>query len=749
MIRLTLHPHSNPEIHLFNKSSLSIGSASSSNDLCLPNSSLKDEHLKIVEEKDVCFLINIANDPFSSVNGRPFGKKLLRNGDVISTGGKEILFEQLPKAGSPIKECSPEISAAPIACRDDAEEDETQSSQPFMDFVLPFEKEVSAFSDHELPSLSNTLLKEESTPKKGPVPIDRAKLPHLKDDYLREFDDENQNRRLDAQAAAQGTTDLGQAWRWVMVFAISVIAIAGTIGLFVYLNISDKTELQETQAAEGVADIAMALTRAQILHLKPHNQNWSDIEFLRTNLKAFAFQNNSSAADIDSQGQFRSVPYSLRIYTSSDLSRFLLIAQPAPSLLHWLIPKSAIVVDSRAMELKTLKDLRTLNRLLANHDPLEGSNGHEIASLVKQGHSIPLTSLHGDYHGPESIATVEPEAINLIYNAPRYYRLSQPMIQKAIALTSGGTSQQVSALKQEADSFARLQNLVLYVPEGKTAALLARQGLKTFAPAGKMWIGLIDISPEGHIQNTQILEESPLLVAADLPELASNDLPPTAQTQDSNHPLYIQLSALAQARTAELRPISNAMKALLAKDLERPQPTLPAEMDTLLKRYKSITVAQDQNILESMEALFTKYDDVPLATFILFIKKLGFDHLIPQDEDSFCLGDENCQQNFDTLFTYIDTAKTPTDLEYTVSIASSWLTFDYIHDANKLLRYQTTLRNALLARLEKWLLSAQQHLAFKELSVQDDEALQRLLADEKLVRPEERLFFLEEFSRNK
>lgn len=749
MIRLTLHPHSNPEIHLFNKSSLCIGSASSGNDLSLPNSSLKAEHLKIVEEKGACFLINIANDPFSSVNGRPFGKKLLRTGDIISTGQEEILFEQLPKAGSPIKESSPEsviLSTPLVSCQAD-----DQTTQPFMDFVLPFEKDVSAFADHEMSTLSNTLLKEESAPKtnKGPAAIDRAKMPHLKDDYLREFDDENQNRRIDPQATSTGTTDLGQAWRWVMVFAISVIAIAGTIGLFVYLNISDKTELQETQAAEGVSDIAMALTRAQILHLKPHNQNWSDIEFLRTNLKAFALQNNSSAADIDSQGQFRSVPYSLRIYTSSDLSRFLLIAQPAPSLLHWLIPKSAIVVDSRAMELKTLKDLRTLNRLLANSDPLEGNNGQEIAALVKQGHSIPLTSLHGDYQAPEALSMAEPGATNLIYNAPRYYRLSQPMIQKAIALTSGGTSQQVSALKQEADSFARLQNLVLYVPEGKTAALLARQGLKTFAPAGKMWIGLIDISPEGRIQSTQILEESPLLVASDLPELAANDLPPTAQTQDSNHPLFIQLSALAQARTAELRPISNAMKTLLVKDLERPQPALPAEMDTLLKRYKDITLAQDQHILESMEALFTKYDDVPLATFILFIKKLGFDHLIPQDEDSFCLGDENCQQNFDTLFTYIDTAKTPTDLEYTVSIASSWLTFDYIHDANKLLRYQTILRNALLARLEKWLLSAQQHLAFKELSPQDDEALHRLLADEKLVRSEERLFFLEEFSRNR
>ncbi len=137
----------------------------------------------------------------------------------------------------------------------------------------------------------------------------------------------------------------------------------------------------------------MALVHAQLNHLKPHNHNWFDVDFLKNNLKAILPDSSSYASQIDAQGQFNCCPYTLRTYTNCDLSHFLLIAQPGPNLLNWLIPQSLIIVDSSLMELRVLKDAKSLNRLLANSDPLDGMSGKEITSLIKQGSLIRLTTL--------------------------------------------------------------------------------------------------------------------------------------------------------------------------------------------------------------------------------------------------------------------------------------------------------------------------------------------------------------------
>lgn len=106
MIRLTLNAHSDSEIHLFNKSTILIGTDAPHVDLVLPGSDIQPIHLKIVEQKGLYHLINLANDPFVSVNGHPFGKKLLNSGDNIILSQTTLLFETL---GTPINnECEQE-----------------------------------------------------------------------------------------------------------------------------------------------------------------------------------------------------------------------------------------------------------------------------------------------------------------------------------------------------------------------------------------------------------------------------------------------------------------------------------------------------------------------------------------------------------------------------------------------------------------------------------------------------------------
>ncbi len=47
-----------------------------------------------------------------------------------------------------------------------------------------------------------------------------------------------------------------------------------------YLRLSTISKDEEVHAAEGVADIAMGLTYAQLHEADPASQNWSDPEFL-------------------------------------------------------------------------------------------------------------------------------------------------------------------------------------------------------------------------------------------------------------------------------------------------------------------------------------------------------------------------------------------------------------------------------------------------------------------------------------
>jgi hypothetical protein len=502
------------------------------------------------------------------------------------------------------------------------------------------------------------------------------------------------------------------------------------------------------------------------LHLKPHNQNWSDVDFLKSNLQAVLSQTFSQAADIDSHGQFHSCPYSLRIYTNRDLSHFLLIAQPAPSLLQWLIPKSAILVDSQTMELRTIRDLRSLNRLLANPDPLEGVNEKEISALIKQGTLISLSHLakethHTDLAPPADLADIRPGAENLIYNAPRYYRLGQFILQKAIALASNrGTSQEVASLKQDIESLSHLPGLILYCEEKKNA-FLARQGLMTFAPNDKLLVGYLTLDANGHVMQGEILKEEeewdysslalsspkqdthPLFHEKQELEVADN----SDAEIDPNHPLYVRLSNLAQTRQNALAAVTPSFIHLIQKESKIPQQKFQHQFQEMSYQFISINAHYRKKLKEAISLLYAEYEDVPLATFILFLKKTGLEDLIQDNTDHFTLSDENCQQNLETLFTHIEECKSLCDLDYIIHIAQSWLTFDYLNDSNELLKFQTILRNRVLSRLEKFLLSSKQHLDLSKLNSEEHESLQRILHNEKLIQPEERVYFLEEFNR--
>ncbi len=803
MIRLTLNEQNDSAVHLFNQDTILIGAEPSQVDLVLPGSEIQPIHLKISKQNDFHIIINYANDPFISINGHPFGKKLLNTGDVIVVHQHTVLFETLAatneteacRAQDPLegllesKIKQQERVAAQESCLLSQEH-----RQAFSQFTLPFEHEVEMLKEHEWQenSLDHYLKGVEAAfhedPKKPHLPaetrqiektlpepeslsIERKKPVSLKDDYLRDLEDDHQEAHKGPfEQLPIESNHLYQAWKWVLLFIFSLVTIATIAGTIIYFSVSDKSEAQETKVAQGIADIAMALTHAQLSHLIPPNQNWADVDFLKSNLQAILADMPSYAAQIDAQGQFNCCPYSLRIYTSNNLAHFLLIAQPDPGFLYWLIPQSIIVMDSQLMELRTLKDVRGLNRLLANRDPLDGMNGKEITNLIKQGNLIRLSTLANEtgqisFAPPKNLAWVRPGAENLIYNAPRYYRLGQSLMQKAVSLsTSKGSSQEVAALKQAVENFSWLNHLILYSDQGKKSALLTRQGFTMFAPSNKLLFGYLSFNAQGKIYQVNLLKDDEELkdsALVNMPKDKDNEIiafqsPQEMEnkeeasrlkneerlTVDHNHPIYIQLQALVTARENELKPLTSSLFALFNQELQTPRFQFQTEFQNLSQLYLIADVKHKQALKEALDMLYHQYEEMPVSQFLAFAKELHLDQLMQHEDHSLTLVNQDYQQNIETILIHVEKSQSLAELDNLINVACTWLSFDYIKDPRELIKYQNLLRNQLLQQLEQHLLSKKH---FDSLKKEDREILQHILNQERLIKPEERDFFLGEF----
>jgi hypothetical protein len=746
MIRLTLNPHTNPEIHLFNKSTVIIGSDPNSVDLVLNGKEIKPQHIKINEQQQSFILINEHNDPFVVINRLPFGKKLLNNNDTIEIHGTIISFENL---NEPVKK-EPEPLQA-----------DHKKLNSFLNLSLPFENEVEAFKEEEVENDHLELyIRDLETQVQAPLPhqlkkeTKAKKTGSLKDDYLKDLDDDYPHKGK--VFATDEASHPFQTWKWMLILIFSIFLISALVSTVIYFSVSDKTEDQETKAAQGIADLAIALTHARLNLLHSHNPNWSDAEFLKNNLHAILPNIPSYASQIDAHGHFNCCPYNLRIYTSSDLSRFLLIAQPEPTILNWLIPKSLIIVDSQAMELRTLKDVRSLNRLLANPDPLDGSSSKEISALVKQGNLIRLASLAHesgrlDYAPPKSLGFIKPGAENYIYNAPRYYLLGDNIIQKVTALaTNKASSHEVGIIKQEVGNLSSLDNLIFYSPQGKQSALQFKEGLMMFAPSNNFLFGYLIFNQKGTIYQSHILKDSEeqhddeheydQIAMQDSPEEINRPLEKQSNV-DTNHPIYIQLKAMATTRLNELRPYVDAIVDLIHHELHSPSSSFQKDFHHLSHEYVMNNAKHKRKIEASLESLYVQYEEMPTNQFIAFVKELNLHQLIQEDEKGLRKADEKLQENIEQSLAMIEKSETLDELDNLIHIASTQLNFAHIKDSKDLIKYQNRLRNQVLIQLERHILSdntASLTPAYKEILLQ-------ILNQERLIHPEEKSFFLQEY----
>ncbi|MCB1111408.1 MAG: hypothetical protein H7A37_01285 [Chlamydiales bacterium] len=823
MIKLTINPGTQPSPSEFNKKIVIIGNESAPDtDLSLPGEKLQPSHIKIVEQENKFFVINNANDPFVTLNDLPFGKKPIRNRDILQIGKTLVMFEgsatpvisektldtgtslesiieQNIKTKKPPKTISTPLKE--YGDFSDDEEDIWEGSEEFnpLSEIEKLEEKTGFFNEEEseeedidVDSLLREveqldIIKEKPEPEPEPQPTFVAEKPATppmaQKPEPKPHKPEPRAERSEPKVTVKASPEpqsrqhstvptpnhpLRSKRLWIAI-AIAILSLLAIIAGGAYNRLVKKGEQMEVTAMQGVSDIAMALTYAQINQLKPEQSNWSDPEFLKKGIQGALAPHYFPLAAVDKQGQFAESPYLLRIYTSRDLSRFLVIAQPEASLIQWLAPKDAIVVDSTMMEVRKISDLRPLNRVLVNPNGLSGTNGREITKLILEGKLVPLDLLEGKdnrygFEPPTALGLMRPGAEHLIYNAPRYARVGEKLMRAAIDITSRpASSTEVRKLLEQTKVVTTLPDAVLYTTQGMNAAIQGQQALSVIAPGDRFLIGYVRIDDDGKIVGTHMLTDTMASAhQAMLPKIPHTPEPLAALTQplptqtsspevNTASPLYTQAAQLREQRTGALTPISQEIVMLMQEQNRDEVPHFTERFNELTKKYLLANAEQHTKVGNALQELYEDDASLTPAAFREILSAVGLSRFgnIPfamREKTQEPVKSAFDQKKVINRLNLINEASTLEDLLATTKAATILLTIDNIPNNDQLDRYQQELQDNVLDRLTALLLTPEEGLADNQYTISGRRALYEIFDAANINDPEEREFFITEFN---
>jgi hypothetical protein len=517
---------------------------------------LKPVHMRFIEQNGQYFILNEANDPFLSLNGLPFHKKSIKDKDVIEFSPVlSIIVEDL--------------GAAPV---------------PTVETIL-------AQPDRKPKPIRINDIEEEAEPQK-PAPSHKGKIGGLE------------------------STPFYKSFKTIFTLAgMAAILAVFIIGAF-YTRAAERSAEEEVTAAEAISDIAMAFMYAQVNHLKPQKHNWSDPDFIRNNLNAVMTHDFPALSNLDSHGQFQNTPYILRTYTNTDFTHFIVIAQPSPGVTQWVAPRTAIAIDSKLMQLRKIKDLRTLNRLLVNPTILDGPQASSVTALIELGELIPLAKISQrkakqGFELPKALALFYPGAENRIYNAPRYYQFGESIINRA--LNSDDTNQHERVrLQQEMQVLSQLPHMVLYSSKGMEYAMEVQRALSNVYPDAKFISGYLKFNSKAHLISSNLILDSdvalnPSAVKEWIPghqiiENAVEKIQNEARAKEQL-PLKIKLQDLLHQRRESLEPTITRLIATIECCIDSPAPNAGLAFDNAVNQFKTNTQREDDKLKEKIKSL--------------------------------------------------------------------------------------------------------------------------------------------------
>ncbi len=566
MISIILKSDGSEKRFCFTKRSISLGPKGSQNvDIPLPIESSVAPYALIEEHNGRYTIQNLANDPHLKFNNLPFGRRTLVQGSVITVHGIELSIDAI----------------------DEVVEDR----------ITPEENEKKHDNDLALLMQEVESLEIKVAPNKPEEPQEKTQAPSSKKLY------------------------------WISTFTLLSILFITTIFTTIYFSNNVKSEEEELKAGKGVADVAMALLYAQLHNIKPTNNNWADPKFLDQILSQIIPKTTSPYSNIDAQGNFKDFPYILRVYTNDDASRFLLLAQPRPNFMSWFQTKDSVVIESTSMELRKIQDIQPLNRIIFNAKELNNTTIRRISTLVKEGALIPLNKLdHSDpvsqFSPPAELQMLIPGAQNFVYNAPRYYKLTEPILADAL------DGEVTPKLLEDLKDLMQVPHLIFYTTEGIKSAVKSYKNLSEYITTQKLLVGYFTYSPTTHLPTkTELLVMNQKAEGNRSKGIGVNKLEKPHQPIKIYSELYQIMTRLGSRRKQALKPITDNINELIHENNGTPLKGFKEQLIASLKDYEKVDLTEQRKISNALRKLYKKNvmgkKEMSPKQFVAYIKATG------------------------------------------------------------------------------------------------------------------------------
>lgn len=590
MITITISEQEQQFQQTFNKERVIIGSGSPEKiDLPLNIEEISEHHVQILWENGHYSVTNSTHDPHVTLNNLSFGTRTLRQNDTLVVHGTVLHFDK--------------VKSAQIA------------------------NSETAISDKELCSL-----------------LDRV---DALDDNKKELPkgDGSENLISNNPISIKCCNPL----HFITLVVATILFLLGS-GIYM-ATVNEHYEEMEEEATVVAADIAMALTYAKLHHISAPRDNWSSPEFIRKNLENILIKSPFLISSMSANGRLQNNPYLIRIYTSQDLSRFLIIAQPSSHYSHYFSPRASILIDSEKMELRKIDDIKSLNRLLANPYALDTEQVHTVASLIDNGKLITLKSIgidkkRYDLIPPKGLGFIRSSADLKIYNTPRYHKLTEWIVSEAAKteVPQSNTLTSQPPFFEELQRFSPLQDLVYYTTEGIESALHAYEVFHVFFPNEEMLIGWLSLdTDEETITNSLLitLKGTPHAIHQFPPnnhQIAMESLssPPSQQTDVDMHSRWFEeMVTLRTNRTKNLESLSEALSHLLNQHTQEADPNFEGRFHYLYNSYEQIDEEELQSITKNLQNLYQEYREYePFSSpsrFLYYIRMTGLEFFVNTD----------------------------------------------------------------------------------------------------------------------
>lgn len=432
---------------------------------------------------------------------------------------------------------------------------------------------------------------------------------------------DKQDVNQSSQHKEQDSTHQSSHIKSLLVFALLTTFCTFLVILGVYLKASGKISQLEKRVTASVADIAVALTYAYINDTPPPDKNWLRHDFLQDTYTAILSPRLSPLAAIDSKGTYIDLPYILRVYSSDTKHRFILIAQPNPNILRWLIPNHAIVIDSDDMILRRLPNLKNVNRLLAHDNPLDGQNGQSISNELRNASIISASELIGHKNRWGFQIPQDSPTVDRVYNAPRYHLMGEEFIEKSINLSLQiGTKQELEKWHYEINKLVNLPGMTLFTTLGRKRAWKAKRAFVHLYPEKQQVIGTVKLGRQGFIEEAHVLPE--ISTEKDVAMLFGKQRTLNKPALSS---LVLKLEQQQLQRTQKLTPLAYEMHILINRQKRTHQTNFQEQMNVYLKQWEEEQQQEEINLIKTLKKLLSQN---PSNEFIDWLELTGYKKLL-------------------------------------------------------------------------------------------------------------------------